>query len=262
MSARRLRDFYEEVGEKETLKDAYESLLPSKRFFYQDRFKTVLKTLGDSKGKNVIDVGCGLGVYSVSIALKGAAFIVALDLSESFLKKARELALKRNVRSLIDFVLADAQQLPFKVEAFDLSLCTEVVEHLEKPLETLKELWRVSKAGNRVVITVPSAYSYVEAERKKRLAKQKKFFEHLHSFTLKKFKKNLEVVGFKVESVEGCFFYFPGFASLFNRLPALLPILKFLRVIGYVPWLNQLGWCLVFKAYKGEPALHDPSNHN
>lgn len=249
---KKLREFYEKIGREETLQNTYQSSLPSKMFFYQNRFTTVLKVLGDAKGKTVIDVGCGLGIYSATLALKGAKFTIALDISKNFLIKTRKLTVEKNVRDSVELVLADAEQMPFIGEIFDLVICTEVLEHLRKPSKVLKELERICKVGSRLIITIPSSYSYAEVERRRRLIRQRKPQEHLHKFTLRRFKKKLKASGFDVEDVIGCFFYFPGFAFFFNRFPVLLPALKILNWLGHAPGLNQLGWSLVFKIFKRE----------
>ncbi|HEX5688589.1 MAG TPA: methyltransferase domain-containing protein, partial [Roseiflexaceae bacterium] len=38
---------------------------------------------------------------------------------------------------------------------FDSILCTEVLEHTPDPLQVLRELWRVTKPGGRLLLTVP-----------------------------------------------------------------------------------------------------------
>ncbi len=249
-SRRKLKRFYEDVGRRETIQDTYESPLPSKRYFYQDRFRTVLKALGNPSGEVVADVGCGLGIYTAKLAEMKAKLIIALDISLPFLESARKLLLSRGLGSRVEFVLADAERLPFRSEAFDKVLCTEVLEHLVDPWKALKEIARVCVEGGILVATVPSAYSYAEAERNKRLKRLNRLREHLHKFTLGSFKRFLEASGFKVLRVEGCFFYFPGFSTIFNRVPSLLPLLKPLKIMGETPGLKQLGWCLVFKAVK------------
>ena len=48
---------------------------------------------------------------------------------------------------LPNFLICDAQHLPFKDGAFDESNCTHVLEHLEDPRQAFRELKRVSGAG-------------------------------------------------------------------------------------------------------------------
>lgn len=50
-------------------------------------------------------------------------------------------------------VLADGQNLPFKDETFKLVVCTEMLEHLERPWQAVSEMHRVLKNGGKVVLT-------------------------------------------------------------------------------------------------------------
>ena len=52
-----------------------------------------------------------------------------------------------NVREQNNFVICDAQHLPFRNQSFEESNCTHVLEHLQDPRLGFKELQRVSKRG-------------------------------------------------------------------------------------------------------------------
>jgi SAM-dependent methyltransferase len=53
------------------------------------------------------------------------------------------------------FHVSDSQ-LPFSDETFDCVVSIDVLEHLEDPHQFTQELWRVTKPGGRVIITVPN----------------------------------------------------------------------------------------------------------
>ena len=53
-------------------------------------------------------------------------------------------------------LIADAHFLPFKDESFSQVVCTEVLEHLESPIQALREIKRVLKKKGVVFITVPN----------------------------------------------------------------------------------------------------------
>lgn len=56
--------------------------------------------------------------------------------------------------SQLDLV-APLNKLPVTDNSFDAILCTEVLEHLDEPLDCLKELFRVLKPNGRLFLTVP-----------------------------------------------------------------------------------------------------------
>ena len=55
-------------------------------------------------------------------------------------------------------ILADAYRLPFGEGAFDVVLCTEVLEHLHTPAAALAEMYRVLKPDGKLLLTTPFAY--------------------------------------------------------------------------------------------------------
>lgn len=54
-----------------------------------------------------------------------------------------------------DTVYYDGHTLPFPDASFDAVLCTEVVEHIPDPAETIREMHRVLKPGGLLLITIP-----------------------------------------------------------------------------------------------------------
>jgi SAM-dependent methyltransferase len=58
-------------------------------------------------------------------------------------------------------VLADLTQLPFRQEVFDLVLAKCLFEHLDRPVEVLRELKRVLRQGGHIVFHTPNRFHYV-----------------------------------------------------------------------------------------------------
>lgn len=94
--------------------------------------------------RTVLDVGSGHGGLSNHLAATGYA-VTAVDLAPATLRHV-------NGRK----VQASAVALPFSNDAFDLVVCTEVIEHLpdEERATCLAEVWRVAR--RHVLITVPN----------------------------------------------------------------------------------------------------------
>jgi ubiquinone/menaquinone biosynthesis C-methylase UbiE len=59
-----------------------------------------------------------------------------------------------------DAYIGDAAFLPFKDESFDAVICNAVLEHVEKPKEVLKEIYRVAKPRGQCYISVPFLINY------------------------------------------------------------------------------------------------------
>lgn len=102
----------------------------------------------DPKGapKRALEVGCGEGVIADKLQRRWAE-VVALDLPDAGLRAEwRQYPGPR-------FLHGNAHALPFEDNQFDLVVAVEVLEHLDDPVQGLREIARV---GTRhVVLSVP-----------------------------------------------------------------------------------------------------------
>jgi SAM-dependent methyltransferase len=69
----------------------------------------------------------------------------------------RWLSLNINLETQPDIV-ADAHDLPFKINSADCLLCCEVLEHVKKPELCATEMMRVLKPGGTLILSVPFLY--------------------------------------------------------------------------------------------------------
>jgi 2-polyprenyl-3-methyl-5-hydroxy-6-metoxy-1,4-benzoquinol methylase len=100
----------------------------------------------------VLDVGCGHGYATCDIA-RVVQHVHAVDVSEDLLRKAQDLAQLNHIDN-VTFSVADAYTLPFESKSFDTVSLLEVLEHLERPDDAVREALRVAR--HRVVVTVPA----------------------------------------------------------------------------------------------------------
>ncbi|MEJ6022611.1 bifunctional 2-polyprenyl-6-hydroxyphenol methylase/3-demethylubiquinol 3-O-methyltransferase UbiG [Ramlibacter sp. PS4R-6] len=104
------------------------------------------------KGRRVLDVGCGGGILSDSMARKGAE-VVGIDLATKALRVAQLHALEAatpNVEYREISVEALAQQEP---ASFDAVTCMEMLEHVPDPASVLRACSRLVKPGGWVFIS-------------------------------------------------------------------------------------------------------------
>ncbi|GAA3908677.1 bifunctional 3-demethylubiquinone 3-O-methyltransferase/2-octaprenyl-6-hydroxy phenol methylase [Halomonas cibimaris] len=98
-------------------------------------------------GKRVLDVGCGGGILSESMAHRGAQ-VTAIDLGEAPLEAARRHAEESDVR--IDYrhvaVEALAEEMPGQ---FDVVTCMEMLEHVPDPASIIAACSRLLRPGGQ-----------------------------------------------------------------------------------------------------------------
>jgi demethylmenaquinone methyltransferase/2-methoxy-6-polyprenyl-1,4-benzoquinol methylase len=111
------------------------------------RMATV-KAVGPRKGMRVLDLAAGTGTSSAALAAHGA-HVVAADFSNGMLDVGRA---RHADNDLIEFVWADATDLPFDDDSFDAATISFGLRNVDRPQVALAEMLRVTKPGGRVVI--------------------------------------------------------------------------------------------------------------
>ena len=107
---------------------------------------TGIDMLGDIRGKRVLDIGCGAGATSMSMAAAGAQ-VVGVDISEDLLAKARE----RDVDNQCEFLLSDAATTYFDTP-FDLIYSRFGAMFFPDPVAAWTHLRGQLVAGGKAVV--------------------------------------------------------------------------------------------------------------
>ena len=107
-------------------------------------------------GDLVLDAGCGTGRHACEIFRTLGADVVGVDLNREDLRKAA-FVLDQIDGDGGSWVVsqADATKLPFRDNAFDVVICSEVLEHIPANRDAIAELVRVLKPGKNLVVSVP-----------------------------------------------------------------------------------------------------------
>lgn len=120
-----------------------------------------------SAGSSWLDLGCGSGVLTREIMLCRAARIVAVDGSRSMLEQAKASFGQGVIGARMDWHLADVSDLPFiDSGCLDGVLCSSVIEYLNNPNGTLREMRRTLKPGGRLLLSAPISTSFVRRVQK------------------------------------------------------------------------------------------------
>lgn len=108
------------------------------RFLYFDQF------VSDWRNLRVLDVGCG-GGYTCEFLARRGAVVTGLDRSAPCIAAARRHADSSGLE--IAYQVGLAEQLPFAAGRFDLVVCVDVLEHVDRPEAVIAEIARVLTPG-------------------------------------------------------------------------------------------------------------------
>lgn len=98
----------------------------------------------------LLDAGCGEGIVTVKIKNRFPEWdVVGIDGAKEAIKLA-----KQYFPGNIAFHTGNIYALPYENDAFDISVCSEVLEHLTNPEKAIAELNRVTKTA--LLLTVPN----------------------------------------------------------------------------------------------------------
>ena len=119
------------------------------------RKKWILSRIQEMPPGNLLDCGCNLGRLSAQWH-KGSIF--GIDISFTVLQRGQ------NTFPKINFIQGDLRNMTFvKSRSIDNAIACEVVEHLDKPLDFLRGLYKLMKEGSLALITTP-CYTYIRPQ--------------------------------------------------------------------------------------------------
>jgi ubiquinone/menaquinone biosynthesis C-methylase UbiE len=101
-------------------------------------------------GKRILEVGCGAGMTSWRLAKEYDCYLVGVDLSEKMIAWSKKRAEREKVADRTEFRVANAEELPFEDNNFDIVLCESVTAFPEEKQKAVNEYARVAKSGGFV----------------------------------------------------------------------------------------------------------------
>ena len=111
---------------------------------FYSRLATIVRQLQPA---SVLDAGCGEGETIFRLRPLLPDDVLGCDANPECVRFASERF------DEFHFSVKDIYDLPYATGQFDLVLCLEVLEHLERPQQALEQLWRVTK--KHLIVSVP-----------------------------------------------------------------------------------------------------------
>ncbi|MDN4525626.1 class I SAM-dependent methyltransferase [Fictibacillus fluitans] len=115
-----------------------------------DEWKTIISPYIAHSGCNVVDIGCGGGIYTKALLELGANHVTALDFSETMLAAAKEnsSAYKNRIR----FKKGEASCTGLPSSTVDIVLERAVIHHLDHLDTPFAEAFRLLKSGGTFIV--------------------------------------------------------------------------------------------------------------
>ncbi|KAF5432191.1 2-polyprenyl-3-methyl-5-hydroxy-6-metoxy-1,4-benzoquinol methylase [Candidatus Methanophagaceae archaeon] len=192
----------------------------------------------------VLDIGSAEGPHT-RLLKKVSNNLIAMDISIQRLYKFKN---KYNVTDLC--VRADVEELPFKENAFDFVLMTEVLEHVPDNKTSLRLIRDCLSIKGILLITVPNneEISPNRDQAATELGIDLPINGHLHSYTKDSLKQMMKTLGFNVLEIREVFTRKPPYLGRFipERFARLIP-----EVAGKLFCYSHI-YCLATKGNEGE----------
>lgn len=118
---------------------------------HESWIRSAFAQLGEVRGLDVLDYGCGHGMAAIVLARAGAC-VTGFDLSHGYIAEARARAAANEV--YVSVLQADAERLPFADQSFDRVWGNAILHHLDI-VPAAEELYRVLRPGGVAVFCEP-----------------------------------------------------------------------------------------------------------
>ena len=148
------------------------------------------------KGEHVLDVGCGYGAVSYSLAEAGA-HVTGVDFNAENIARAKEKYCHTGIRFIVADILADRPPGPFST-----IVMSNVLEHIEDRVGILKGLVKLY-APKRILVRVPMFNRHWEVPLKQELGLP--YYSdptHCTEYTLKSFAEEMASAGLGIRSTQ------------------------------------------------------------
>lgn len=214
-------------------------------------YQLVLEFLPSVNGKRILEIACGRGGFSRLLGSRGA-MVCGADFSASAVAIAKQRLLRHpSLADRVTYVQADAQNMPFEENCFDIVVSCETIEHVPDPRAAVREMNRVCKLGGMLFLTAPNYLNFMGLHliycfmrrpglRSSQPLDQRYLFPQIRRFVTR--------AGWRIVRADGTVHQFPFIPG---RDPVQFPKLELNRTIRH--FLSPFAYHYFVTARKGNP---------
>lgn len=198
--------------------------------FARQRIANVLSLLPPLDGRVLVDIGCGMGTFTVEAARRGARAL-GVDFAPEALPAAAAVARAEGAEQAW-FARADAVRMPLRDQSADVVVAADITEHLDDATlrGVLGDVRRVLRSGGSLVVYTPENSHIFERLRDAGVMKQDP--SHIGVRSAQQLADEVRAAGLDVVDVSWLPSHLPVLNLLERGLARWVPLLR--RRIGIV----------------------------
>ncbi|HEU5209174.1 MAG TPA: class I SAM-dependent methyltransferase [Longimicrobiales bacterium] len=198
--------------------------------FARQRIANVLSLLPPLDGRVLVDIGCGMGTFTVEAARRGARAL-GVDFAPEALPAAAAVARAEGAEQAW-FTRADAVRMPLRDQSADVVVAADITEHLDDATlrGVLGDVRRVLRSGGSLVVYTPENSHIFERLRDAGVMKQDP--SHIGVRSAQQLADEVRAAGLAVVDVRWLPSHLPVLNLLERGLARWVPLLR--RRIGIV----------------------------
>ncbi len=125
------------------------------RFWHYSKLQLIEWLFPITSGMEILDIGCGSGVFADHMAGKGAA-VLGIDANIDAISYATETFVKNGEK--LTFLKGYLDEMNFENNRFDAITCLEVIEHVypEQVRKMFGDVFHILKPNGRLLVTTPN----------------------------------------------------------------------------------------------------------
>lgn len=119
--------------------------------YFEEKLKDLVLSKVDIKNKICIDLGCGTGFISLTLA-KSAEIVFSLDNSRNMLKEISKSIEKENIKNIYP-IKGAMEDIPLFDNSIDRIFTNMALHHVENAKKSINEMYRILKNYGTIVIS-------------------------------------------------------------------------------------------------------------